>query len=173
MPNSQSYRTLIFLEKTVFLKYCSEHVKCRFDNFLKKKVHHKPKSFSTISTINRRKILKNWFLSNSSSRHLYCSFDNPTKYFHSLNVWRRLIKGTSSKNVLPRNVTPERKNAVLLQHGLQDFNNNLKDKFWKFTVGEKSFSKNLICIRFSFKTATMQFWQPGQKVYTESLNFSA
>ena len=65
--NSQRFKTLIFLEKTVSLKYCSEHVKCSFDNFFKKKVHHKPKSFCTISTINRKKNQNTGFC---QTRHL-------------------------------------------------------------------------------------------------------
>ena len=43
------------------------------------KVHYKPKCFCSISLIDRKKISKFWFLSKSSSRQLFCSFDNPTK----------------------------------------------------------------------------------------------
>ena len=46
-----------------------------------KRVHHKLKCFCSISFSDRKKISKHWFLSNSSSRDLYCSFDNPAKFF--------------------------------------------------------------------------------------------
>ena len=144
----------------------------QFWHFFQKKVHHKPKRFCSISTIDRKEISKNWFLSKLSSRHLYCSFDNPTKFSsaHSMSEDDKVKELPQKMFYL----------EILLRRGrMRSFCNTICNNLptvWKINsknpqLERKCFPKIWYPSDFSFKTARMQFWQTCQQVYTESLSF--
>ena len=146
-----------------------------------KKVHHKPKSFCSISTINRRKKSKYWFLSNSSSRQLYCSFDNPTKRFspNSRNTSAQSRSEDDKVKQLPQKMFYLE--MLLRRERMRSFCNttcNVPPKVWKKNsknpqLERNRFPKTWFPSDFSFKTARMQFWHTCQKVSNEGLNFFA
>ena len=146
-----------------------------------KKVHHKPKSFCSISTINRRKKSKYGFLSNSSSRQLYCSFDNPTKLFspNSRNTSAQSRSEDDKVKQLPQKMFYLE--MLLRRERMRSFCNTtckVPSIVWKKNsknpqLERSRFPKTSFPSDFSFKTARMQFWHTCRKVYNEDLNFFA
>ena len=146
-----------------------------------KKVHHKPKCFCSISTSDRKKISKYWFLSNSSSRDLYCSFDNPAKLFspNSQNTSAHSMSEDDKVKELPQKMFYL---EMLLRRGrMRSFCNTtckISLTVWKINsenpqLEKKRFAKTWFPSDFCFKTARMQFWHTCRKVYNEGLNFFA
>ena len=146
-----------------------------------KRVHHKPKCFCSISTSDGIKISKYWFLSNSSSRDLYCSFDNPAKFF-SPNSQNTSAHSMSENDKVKKLRQKMFYLEMLLRRGIMRSLCNTTCKIsltvWKMNsknpqLEKKPFAKTWLPSDFSSKTARMQFWYTCQKVYNEGLNFFA
>ena len=121
---------------------------------------------------------KYWFLSNSSSRDLYCSFDNPAKLFspNSQNTSAHSMSEDDKVKELPQKMFYL---EMLLRRGrMRSFCNTtckISLTVWKMNsknpqLEKKRFAKTWFPSDFSFKTAGMQFWHTCQKVYNEGLN---
>ena len=146
-----------------------------------KKVHHKPNCFCSISTSQREKISKYWFLSNSSSRDLYCSFDNPAKFFspNSRNTSAHSMSEDDKVNELRQKLLYLE--MFIRRERMRSFCNTvwkISPTVWKINsinpqLERKRFPKTWFPSDFFFKTARMQFWYTCQKVYNEGLNFFA
>ena len=153
----------------------------QFWQLFRKKLHHKPKSFCTISTSDRKKISKYWFLSNSSSRDLYCSFDNPAKFFspNSRKTSTQSMSENDKVKELPQKMFYLE--TLLRRERMRSFGNTtckVPPVVWKINsknpqLERNGFPKSWFPSDFLFKTARMQFWHTCQKVYNEGLNFFA